>query len=151
MITVHHAWAEPLALDCEAALSHITISSMSLHAPRGATRTAYARLWRAWCNAAARGVRVAIYLPQQTATHPATLQNNSSATAAHANGIAVHFVPAPRLLHAKSVLIDQSICWIGSGNMTMAAAQANHEIYVRFHSRDIAADIAHRWHQIATT
>lgn len=149
MIRLAENWAHEIAADCNAARSEITISSLSLSPPRAPSLAPMSALWRSWADAAARGVKVLIVLAAPCKIHPATAYNSGAAERAHAAGLAVRFVPQPRLLHAKSVLVDGRICWVGSGNMTTAAATHNHELYIRFESPEIAARIAARWADIA--
>lgn len=140
-ISMHTAWADALRADCERATMSITISAISMQPPRSAGSTPWKLLWRAWEKAAARGVLVQIYLPTPSRSHPATHGNTDAAIQAVKAGMFVSFVPQPRLLHAKSITIDNETCWIGSGNMTAAAAHHNHEIYIRFDNMPIARKI----------
>ena len=134
-------WAEAMATDCASAKKSITLSALSLHAPAKPLNTPFGRLWQSWIDAAERGVNVELYLPAPTKIHPATLQNRQHGIRAAANGITVHFVPQPELLHAKSCVIDSAIAWVGSGNFTSAAAHHNHELYLRCADARIAQDV----------
>ncbi len=148
-ISAHTNWADAMLADCEQAQHSIVISALSLHPPRPNRHTPFGRLWRAWEQASARGVKIEFILPAPTRIHPATLQNVSAAQHAATVGMHTRFVPMPNLLHAKSTVIDKNICWVGSGNLTAAAAHYNHELYVRFASPEIAQQITERWDQIA--
>jgi phosphatidylserine/phosphatidylglycerophosphate/cardiolipin synthase-like enzyme len=150
-ITMHENWAEPLATDCSAARERIQISALSFSPPRKPSLTPFGLLWREWCNAVDRGLKVDIVIAAQVAHNAATLSNNSSAGFAAEQGITTRFVPPDRLMHAKSIVIDGRIIWIGSGNMTASAAHKNHEIYCRFESVEIAARIEARWKLITGT
>lgn len=149
IITLAENWAREMAWDCAQAQHTITISALSLHPPRNHLTTDFGKLWQAWESAASRGVRVMFFLPAPCKAHPATGYNGSAARSAFDAGLSVRFVQATNLLHAKSAVIDGRIVWIGSGNMTAAAAHFNHEIYCRFESEEIAARIAARWDKIA--
>ncbi len=142
-------WAEEMRADCEKATHSILISSLSLAPPRHPSQTPFGRLWQSWADAAARNVQVTFFLASPTKVHPATAQNATAGALAFKAGIRVRFVPQPNLLHAKSAVIDEHIVWIGSGNMTAAAAHHNHEIYIRVESQNIAHRIATRWDKIA--
>lgn len=148
MIAMYENWAEPLAIDCSQASHKIQISALSFIPPRTDTLTPFGLLWREWKNAVARGVLVDIVLAAQATHNAATLNNNTSAALAAQHGISCRFVPVARLFHAKTVIIDGRIVWIGSGNMTASAAHQNHEIYCRFESVEIAARIEKRWNLI---
>jgi phosphatidylserine/phosphatidylglycerophosphate/cardiolipin synthase-like enzyme len=149
MIHLAEHWATELAHDCTQADDTITISALSLQPPRHPNGLPFSVLWQSWLDAAARGVSVQFFLPSPSPIHPATARNATAARTAWENGMCTRFVPQPNLLHAKSVIIDTRIVWIGSGNMTTAAAHHNHEIYIRFLSPEIAKRISHRWHAIA--
>lgn len=86
-----------------------------------------------------------LILPVPSKTHPATLSNITTGKTAANNGIRTEFMPQNRLLHAKTLVIDGLICWVGSGNMTAAAAGHNHEIYSRFESQKCATKIVDYW------
>ena len=148
MITVHDQWAMPMATDCAAARLSITASALSLHALRRPSETPFGHLWAAWQCAAARGCTVDFFLAAPSKNHPATAQNLTAGGILRSAGMRAHFVPQPRLLHAKTLIIDARIVWIGSGNFTAAAAHHNHEIYCRFESPEIAQRIAARWQSI---
>ncbi|HEY6022158.1 MAG TPA: phospholipase D-like domain-containing protein, partial [Candidatus Paceibacterota bacterium] len=142
MTTLHVTnWAGALADACERASKSITISAISMFPPLRNSEAEFSRLWRAWVSAAARGVTVLIFLPTPQPAHPATMRNASAAAIAYKSDIQCRFIPGPRLLHAKSIVIDGEQVWIGSGNMTAAAALTNHEFYVQFESRECATRI----------
>lgn len=149
LVTLAENWAREMAEDCRAAQTSITISALSMQPPRHPSPLPWGSLWQSWIAAAARGVRVTAFLAAPSAAHPATLQNSNAATFAHKHGLAVRFVPQPNLLHAKSCIVDSRLCWIGSGNMTAAAAHHNHELYVRFEAEQIAQRIEARFDAIA--
>jgi len=134
-------WAAAVAKDCDKAKTQISISAISMFPPLRQSDADFFSLWLSWKNAAARNVRVCFYLPTQQPAHPATLRNSHAGRIAWENKMHVRFVPGPRLLHAKSIVVDSESCWIGSGNMTAAAALNNHEFYVNFGSNECAARI----------
>lgn len=138
-------WAELQAHDCTAARQRITISALSCLPPKTKTPGAWPRLWAAWADAAGRGIKVTLYLPAPSAIHPASFQNGQTAIKAHAAGIKCHMIKGPRLLHCKSIAIDENICWIGSGNFTSAAAHHNLEAYTRTISAEMVEQLLKRW------
>lgn len=150
-MNVHLAenWAQELAVDCANAAYGITISSLSMQPPRHPSLTDFGILWQSWVDATRRGVRVEFFLASPSKSHPATARNASAGALAFQAGMHVRYVPQPNLMHAKSIIIDDKTVWIGSGNMTAAAAHHNHEIYVRFEAPEIAARIKKRWESIA--
>jgi len=148
MIDIFDNWAEPLAVDCSKATQRIQISALSFIPPRKPVLTPWGILWREWVNAVQRGVLVDIVLAAQVQHNAATLNNNSSAAYAAGFNITTRFVSGERLMHAKSIIIDNRIVWLGSGNMTASAAHLNHEIYCRFESELHAAKIQERWNKL---
>lgn len=142
-------WAINMARDCTSARQSISASALSLLPPRHTTDSPFGQLWQAWCAAAARGVPVVFFLAAPSKSHPATAQNITAGALARAAGMSARYVPQPGLLHAKTLVIDERIVWIGSGNFTAAAAHYNHEIYCRFESVEIAQRILTRWNNIA--
>lgn len=143
-------WAQAIARECEQARHSIGISAISMYPPLRRAETEFCALWDAWTEAARRGVAVTFYLPVAQQQHPATLRNRHAANIAHDAGMRTRFVPGPRLLHAKSVVIDLKSVWIGSGNMTSMAAGSNHEFYVHFDCRESALAIARYLDSIST-
>jgi len=144
-----NGWAEPMAKDCATAKRSITISAISMFPPLRQSEAAFNQLWRAWTEAAGRGIYVLFVLPAQQLAHPATMRNAHAARIAYDAKMHTRFVPGPRLLHAKSVIIDSTSVWIGSGNMTSAAAMQNHELYVNFKSEECAHRIERKLFDIA--
>ncbi len=53
-------------------------------------------------------------------------------------GIKVYFGPRDRIVHAKVVIIDTRIVYIGSHNLTESALKYNHEATIRIVSPDVA-------------
>lgn len=138
-------WAAAMAADCNAAQSDIALSALSLLPPRTNSPGEWPTLWQALIAAAARGVRVTLYLAKPSPINLATTRNHGTAATANAHGIACRLIPGPHLLHCKSLTIDSRIVWIGSGNFTSAAAHHNHEAYIRAARPDFAAAVLARW------
>lgn len=148
--SLHFDWVPPLVADLAAAQVSIVVSSLSLHPPRARRVGNIGQLWQAITDAAARGVAVAFYMTRPTSSHPATSFNAAAAATLHAAGVAVHLLPPARLLHAKTVSIDNQIAWVGSGNWTAAAATHNREAYLRAASPALAVRLAAHWHDTHT-
>lgn len=134
-----------MAADIAAAARCVTISSLSLHPPRKSNTANIAHLWTALAAAVKNGSIVTVYLPAPSKAHPATAMNQAAAHRLHAIGVLVVFVPSVRLLHAKTVSIDDKIAWVGSGNWTAAATAHNREAYLRVDSPTIARRLAQHW------
>jgi len=140
-VSLHaESWPLDMRADLLAARIAIHLSALSLLTPTPPTRGPWRALWSALKHAPARNITTTIYLPVPQPAHPATRQNATSAATCHAHGMKIVWIPAPRLLHAKSCIIDSQIAWLGSGNMTAAACHHNRELYLRVHSHAIAAE-----------
>lgn len=142
---LHFEWAQLMAADIAAAKLCVYVSSLSLHPPRRSSTTNIALLWTALERATLNRVTVNMYLPSPSKAHPATAMNQSAAERLHAIGVKVIFLPTVRLLHAKTVSIDDKIAWVGSGNWTAAATAHNREAYLRTTSPAIARRLAMHW------
>ena len=142
-------WAGAMAAECAAAQKSIHASALSMHTPTPNAAGDWPELYRAWCAAARRGVRVAIWLPAPTQIHPATKGNITAGRSASASGIEVHYIIGNRLLHAKTAVIDGTSIWVGSGNFTAAAAHFNHEAYLQAKCPHIAKQMIARWESLA--
>jgi len=142
-------WAEHMAEQCALARKSIHISALSMLPPGQNATGDWPELWRAWCAAARRGVRVDIWLPSPTGIHPATKGNIGAGRAIVAAGLGIHFVQGNKLLHAKTVVIDAASVWIGSGNFTAAAAHHNYEAYLQARCPKIARQLIERWEGLA--
>lgn len=141
-------WARMMTIDANQAKSSIAISALSCLPPRASKHGDWPALWQSWIDAAARGVRVELYLPAPLKSAGATITNQKTADTAQRHGIACHLIPGPNLLHCKSMVIDQLIIWIGSGNFTAAAANHNHEAYMRHRCPSMARQMQDRWEAI---
>jgi phosphatidylserine/phosphatidylglycerophosphate/cardiolipin synthase-like enzyme len=150
IVTYHDTeWCEAMAAQCATARYSIHISALSMLPPTPNATGQWPTLWREWCAAARRGVRVDIWLPAPSAIYPASLGNLSAARKIVEAGMFIHSVPGNKLLHAKTCVIDKCSVWVGSGNFTAAAAHHNHESYMQTCSELIASRIVNRLESIA--
>jgi phosphatidylserine/phosphatidylglycerophosphate/cardiolipin synthase-like enzyme len=127
-------WQPVLLADIRAARSRIVLTALSMLPPRSGQRGAWPALWYAISERAAAGVRVELTLPAPSRAHAAAAQNHKAAATAHAAGWHVTLIPGPRLLHAKQIIVDGMICWLGSANLTAAAFSFNTERFARIES-----------------
>lgn len=134
-------WAEQMATDIAAARESITIASLSCILPTPKATGKWQELYSQWKEAAKRGLHVEIYLPSPHTQHPATRQNITAAKQLAEVGIHTRFVNPTKLLHIKTCVIDERVLWVGSGNMTGAAINHNHEAYIRTVSEHEAAQM----------
>ncbi len=143
MIEYHGStWAAKQADDIAAAQHSITMTAISALPPTRNARGVWPAWWAALTDAARRGVDVQMILPAPSRAHPATRANARTAERLAAAGVRPVLVPGPRLLHAKTALIDDAIVWCGSGNYTAAAAHHNYEAYTRTTDPQMVAAIA---------
>lgn len=144
MTTSAHSidWALRIADDINEAERAVLMTALSFLPPRTLKLDAFCKLWIAIAAAADRGVAVQVALPMPALAHPATLRNDTAAAALRAAGAVVVLVPTINLLHAKTVVIDARIAWVGSGNMTAAAAHHNRECWLRTIDARAVAEVA---------
>lgn len=141
-IQLHTAgWPTALADDVSHCTVALSLSALSFLPPRAQRFDPFTRLWLAIDAAARRGVILTVAMPAPTLAHPATLRNDSAAATLRSIGAVVSLVPPTNLLHAKSVIIDHAIAWVGSGNFTAAAAHHNRECWLRTDDAQVAADL----------
>lgn len=144
---VYTDWAGPLSDDIDIAEESILITSLSLQPPRRDGTHPLSMLWTSMDCAVRRGVRIDFVLAQVSRSHPATAFNGSAAAHLHDIGVRPHVARMPKLLHAKTAIIDHSILWVGSGNWTAAATMHNHEAYLRLNSPALAIELAEYFRQ----
>jgi phosphatidylserine/phosphatidylglycerophosphate/cardiolipin synthase-like enzyme len=124
-------WAQRLAQDIAAATGSVSMSALSMLVPQPVATNAMAHLWRAMVDAADRGVIVDVYLAAPNSFAPASRCNIQAAEKLARSACRCHLVKGPRLLHANTAVIDNHVLWVGSGNLTAAAAGRNHESWLR--------------------
>jgi len=135
-------WLPALCADIAAAKRAITLTSLRLDTPHGAAPSQISDLWAVLTDRAAAGLQVTVCLPSPAADSAATARNVSTARALHSHGIRCALLPRPGLLHAKSALLDDGLAWLGSANLTFAAARWNLELMLRTTDPPIVAQLA---------
>ncbi len=95
----------------------------------------------------AQGVDVSLLLNVDRGDTPHGIGDNLNDTNLHTakrledKGIHVYLDSPRRTTHAKVVVIDKKIVYIGSHNLTQSALRYNHEVSVRIVSPDMAKEI----------
>ena len=141
MITeLFYNWPIRMTNDFNQAQSTIVLSTLHYVAPEKKQLTNFYHLHTALCAAGDRGLDVMVLMAQPSRRHPATSSNIRAANALADHNILTKFVPQSHLMHAKTAVIDNSILWVGSGNMTPAAAHHNFEVFTRTESTDLALE-----------
>ena len=123
-------WALELADAINQADKKITLTALSFLPPRRHKPDEFGKLYAAIMSASAMGIDVNIILPMPSKEHPATAQNASAARTLRDIGCTAWLRASRNLLHAKTAQIDMAEAWIGSGNMTAAAAHHNREAWM---------------------
>lgn len=143
IVTAHSkSWALDMVEDILHARARISITALSMLPPNREAGTPWQRYWAALRQQAAAGIDILVILPAPTIAHPATMRNGTTASILKDAAIRVALKPATNLLHAKTMLVDGAIAWVGSGNLTAAAAHHNAEMYIRTTDHRTALQLA---------
>ena len=92
-------------------------------------------------NAALRGVDVRILVPKRSDSWIVTLASRSYYDELLLAGVRV-FEYLPRLLHAKTLLVDHALSVIGTANMDVRSFELNFEISALFYGEEMAQALA---------
>ena len=125
----HHDWADALADIVAESRERITLTGLSYLFPGRSTMSAWRALHSAIALAPTRDVQVHLMLPAPSSAHPATSNNARTARQFEPYRVKVSLIAPTKLLHAKTLLADNRLACIGSGNWTQAAACHNHEVW----------------------
>lgn len=104
-----------------------------------APATIYDRLTLALLDAPRRGLQCRMLASNPLSSGSLGLIDRASRLALKETGWQLRQPPPARLLHAKTWLIDDSIIWIGSHNLTAKTMQRNIEASIRTTSQAITA------------
>ena len=91
-------------------------------------------------KAAGRGVRVVAVLERGPEGDNVSPENRITAEKMGRSGIFVCFDAPDRTTHAKLVVIDRRVLFVGSHNLTQSALKYNHEVSVRIDSPALAEE-----------
>lgn len=91
-------------------------------------------------NAARRGVDVSIIVPQKVDSMMVRFASRSYFSELLSAGVRI-FEYEDGLLHSKTILIDGSVCYLGTVNLDMRSFYLNLEITLALHSHSDCADI----------
>lgn len=129
-----------MARDLDNADSSVILTSLSFHTSRGSSISPYTTLFNALKRCSLANLQCEAFLSNPASKNQAAWRNLSSSLVLSTFGWRVHFPNAGKLLHAKSMLIDQKILYVGSGNFTHSAAHNNWECFIRTDSQSAIAD-----------
>jgi len=87
------------------------------------------------CIAASRNIDVSVVIPQKSNHRLADLVRESYLGQLQEAGAGV-FLYQPRMLHAKAILVDDTVAVVGSANMDMRSLLLNYEIALCIYSPD---------------
>jgi cardiolipin synthase len=88
------------------------------------------------CMAAQRGVDLRLITPERSNHRLADWAREGYLSQLQDAGAQIHFYK-PRMLHAKALLIDESVAVIGSANMDMRSLLLNYEVGLCIYSLDV--------------
>lgn len=97
-------------------------------------------LLEALCIAAARNVDISIIVPQKSNHRLADLVRESYLTRVQESGADI-WLYEPRMLHAKAILVDDTLAMVGSANMDMRSLLLNYEIALCIYDADMIGQL----------
>ncbi|MCB2168950.1 MAG: PLDc N-terminal domain-containing protein [Deltaproteobacteria bacterium] len=92
-------------------------------------------LLEALCIAACRKVDISIFVPQRSNHRLADLVREGYLTRVQESGASI-WLYEPRMLHAKAILVDDTLAMVGSANMDMRSLLLNYEIALCIYDTD---------------
>ena len=92
-----------------------------------------------------RGVTIRVIVDSENLDTPEVSRQTGRLQAA---GIAVHFDHREPFMHNKFVVVDETVAWTGSWNITVNDTWRNNNNMLRFASRAVAADYLHEFEQM---
>lgn len=94
-------------------------------------------LLTAWCMACRRGVQLTLVIPARSNHRLADVARAPSLRALIAAGADVRLYP--RMMHAKAIIVDDSVAWCGSANLDARSLFLNFELNTAFYDADAIA------------
>lgn len=92
-------------------------------------------------TAAARGVDVRIIVPRQGDSRLVTAAASTFADEVAAEGVKVYEYQ-PRMIHAKTIVVDDELAIVGTANMDNRSFRLNFEVIAAIYDREVAAELA---------
>lgn len=92
-------------------------------------------------TAAARGVDVRIIVPRMGDSRLVTAAASTFADEVAAEGVKVYEYQ-PRMIHSKTIVVDDELAIIGTANMDNRSFRLNFEVVAAIYDRDVAAELA---------
>jgi cardiolipin synthase len=105
-------------------------------------------LLRALMIAVRRGVEVRVLVPMHSNHFISDLASGSSLRALSEAGVTIHRFT--KMLHAKTLLVDDGLCVVGSANFDMRSLFLNYEIALFFSGEDEVQRLS-RWFEVGFT
>lgn len=109
------------------------------------------QLARALIDAHHRGVRIDVLLEKSGYDEEVTQENEKVAQLLRKNRITVRFDTPETTTHAKVVVIDGHLVFVGSHNLTQAALKHNHELSLLIDDTALAREISDYLNRISTS
>ena len=93
-----------------------------------------------------RGVEVQIIVPQHGDSRLVTMASHTYCDSLHKAGIQV-FLYGPRMLHAKTMIVDDTVAMVGTANMDNRSFRLNFEVAAAFYDAKVIARLAERFEE----
>jgi len=100
-----------------------------------------AQIADALIRARQRGVQVEVLLEKSNYDDELNRINRRVAKRLKKNDVTVYFDTKGTTTHAKLLVVDRTLCLLGSHNLTQAALRYNHEVSLLISNRQLAAEL----------
>ena len=93
-----------------------------------------------------RGVDVQIIVPKEGDSKLVTMASHTYCDSLHKAGIKV-FLYGPPMLHAKTIIVDETVAMVGTANLDNRSFRLNFEVAAAFYDRKVIARLAQRFEE----
>jgi len=93
-----------------------------------------------------RGVDVQVIVPKEGDSKLVTMASHTYCDSLHKAGIKV-FQYGPPMLHAKTVIVDQTVAVVGTANLDNRSFRLNFEVAAAFYDKKVIARLAQRFEE----
>jgi phosphatidylserine/phosphatidylglycerophosphate/cardiolipin synthase-like enzyme len=99
-------------------------------------------------DAEERGVEVKVILEWSDYNSSLNATNESTYVYLESNGIDVRFDPSSVTTHAKVVIVDEQIAFVGSTNWSRSAVEENNEVNLKITDKDVLEEIENYFEEL---
>lgn len=124
------SWAPALVAAVDAARHSIDLAAYAIQPGWDRKISTASNVYRALINATRRGVRCRALLAEHGRTRSTRWFNVKARKDLEINGWQIRLIKAPRMLHAKCIIIDNRVMAFGSHNFSLTAARENIDLSV---------------------